>query len=102
MTWQVYELLEEATNLGGQVPTEKYEGAEPRLRAHVLVFSNAAPPPQIRHRTVLALRIPARLAGEAMCDGDAVPSVPCPCPYHTRLRRQPPGETLADGWVRMV
>jgi len=78
------ELIELVTNTGATLPTEKYRGSEPTLRASVLVFSNKACPRALRHRAVYQLQVPAPLPGEAVCDGNG--NMACLCAYHARLR----------------
>jgi hypothetical protein len=78
------ELMELVTNVGATLPTEKYSGSDPTLRASVLVFANRPSPASLRHRAVYQLRVPAPIAGEVVCDGNG--DAACGCAYHARLR----------------
>ena len=84
------ELIELVTNTGATLPTEKYRGSDPTLRASVLVFANRPSPAAIRHRAVYQLQVPAPIPGEVVCDGNG--DAACGCAYHLRLR----GDLVTD------
>lgn len=88
------ELLELMTNVGAKLPSDKYRGSDPTLRASLLVFANRPSPAALRHRAVWQLRIPPLVAGEAICDGSG--GAACGCAYHARLRAD-----LATDFVRV-
>ena len=78
------ELIELVTNIGATLPTEKYSGSEPTLRASVLVLSNQTSPRAFRHRAAWQLQIPAPTPAEVVCEGNG--NAACGCAYHARLR----------------
>ena len=89
------EIMELASNVGSTLPSEKYAGSDPTLRASVLIFANAPSPRALRHRAVYQLLVPPPIAGEIVCDGTG--NAACGCAYHNRLR----ADVVTD-FVRVV
>ena len=50
VTATLLELLEQMTNVGGELATERYKGKAPTLRCSVLVFANKPVHQKLKHR----------------------------------------------------